>query len=124
MKHLAALVLPAIILAQQHFPRHTGLVVTSIASGVNAGALIFTVVYNELGKSVNSAWRNRIIGFILIPMLAFVFVFLRPPKHLRRVQSSKKKIRVGDWVPKISCLKDPALRYLAISKCLGFFSAW
>lgn len=118
----ALLVLAAVITASHHFPNNTGRVVTLIGAGTNLGALLFTIIYNNLGKSVSSAWRNRIIGLILVPMYAFMLCFLSPPNHLRI--PSTKKLRLRDVYPKLSCLKDPALRYLAMSKSLAFFASW
>lgn len=116
------ILLPAVLVATQFFPNNTGVIVLYIGAGTNLGAVLFTIIFNNLDDAVGSAWRDRIMGFSTIPFFAFILYFLQPPKQ-HRIPSTRK-LRLRDVYPKFSSVKNPALLYMALSKSLCFFSSW
>ncbi|KAL5341036.1 major facilitator superfamily domain-containing protein [Aspergillus crustosus] len=121
---MSLLVTPSVALIGQYIKVKRGAAIGIAISGSSLGGVVWPIVINELLKneSIGFGWTMRIVGFIMIPLLAVACFCCRPaltspaspdseraPTQQTKTSNSRK--------PDFSILKKPAMRLLA----LGFF---
>lgn len=79
--------LPAVSVPSEYFKKKRALALGVTAAGSSVGGVIWPIAIKRLLVSVGFAWTNRIIGFIFIPVLAFMVWATKP-----RLAHSKAEI--------------------------------
>jgi MFS family permease len=79
---LALLVCPMLALVGQYIKVKRGAAMGIVIAGSSLGGVIWPIVINELLKKPNIRfeWTMRIVGFIMMPLLAVSCLCCRPPK--------------------------------------------
>ena len=121
---MSFLVIPTAGICPKYFKRHRGLATGVSVSGSSLGGVLWPVALDQLlhvdGISFN--WSIRIVGFIMIPLLAIVMMTVRPPIDAQPIEqaigdnittSEKNEKKVIDR----SAMKRPPFILL----CLGLF---
>ncbi|KAE8391200.1 major facilitator superfamily domain-containing protein [Aspergillus alliaceus] len=125
---LALLACPMIALVGQHIKVKRGAALGIVLGGSSLGGVIWPIVINELLRKPNIGfeWTMRIVGFIMIPLLAVSCFCCRPPNTspipTQPPTSVDKEAVVGEKKPSVhktdfSVLKKPSLQL----SCLAFF---
>lgn len=102
----------------RHFSKHRGLAMGVTIAGSSIGGVVWPIMLDELlnTRGMSFGWTLRIVGFTMLPLLAAVSLFVRPPVGF---QASTKK-----GLDK-SILKQPAFLTLCGALAiyyLGFFT--
>jgi MFS family permease len=76
------LITPSIATLSQHFVRHRGITTGIAISGSSLGGVIWPIAINQLlnHKGVSFGWTMRIMGFMMMPLVAFAVLAVRLPK--------------------------------------------
>ncbi|KAF7592018.1 hypothetical protein BBP40_000799 [Aspergillus hancockii] len=125
---LALLACPMMALVGQHIKVKRGAALGIVLGGSSLGGVIWPIVINKLLQKpdIGFGWTMRIVGFIMIPLLAISCIFCRPPKashpQTQRSSSSDGEDTASESkqsAPKtdFSVLKKPSLQL----SCLAFF---
>ncbi|OJJ64772.1 hypothetical protein ASPSYDRAFT_84766 [Aspergillus sydowii CBS 593.65] len=121
---MSLLVAPSVAVVGQYIKVKRGAAMGIVIAGSSLGGVIWPIVINELLKneSVGFGWTMRIVGFIMIPLLAVACICCRPPldqtpdRESAKPHQSKEKNRRPDF----SILKKTEMRLL----CLAFFTIY
>jgi len=119
---MSFLVLPSLSTVSRHFIKHRGIAVGLSISGSSIGGVIWPIMINKLLNSdgVSFAWTIRIVGFVMMPLMAIACLTVRPPavKHSEDKEGTagkhgeKKDIKAG-----LAILKNAKF----LTYCLGGF---
>lgn len=121
---MSLLVAPSVAVVGQYIKVKRGAAMGIVIAGSSLGGVIWPIVINELLKneSVGFGWTMRIVGFIMIPLLAVACICCRPPldrtsdRESAQPHQNKEKNRRPDF----SILKKTEMRLL----CLAFFTIY
>ncbi|RHZ65225.1 hypothetical protein CDV55_102676 [Aspergillus turcosus] len=127
---LALLVCPMLALVGQYIKVKRGAAMGIVIAGSSLGGVIWPIVINELLKKPNIrfGWTMRIVGFIMIPLLAVSCLCCRSPKTQKATETLPERPDANKGVvpeqepvnttgPKISILREPKMQVT----CLAFF---
>ncbi|KAL4800848.1 major facilitator superfamily domain-containing protein [Aspergillus venezuelensis] len=128
---MSLLLAPSIAVVGQYIKVKRGAAMGIVIAGSSLGGVIWPIAINELLKneSLGFGWTMRIVGFIMIPLLAAGCFCCRPPPkppvtdaefHGPRQQEKLPKRR-----PDFSILKKPEMQWLAVGYffiCFGLFA--
>ncbi|RHZ43330.1 putative MFS monocarboxylate transporter [Aspergillus thermomutatus] len=127
---LALLVCPMLALVGQYIKVKRGAAMGIVIAGSSLGGVIWPIVINELLKKPNIRfeWTMRIVGFIMIPLLAISCLCCRPPKTQPTTKPLSERPDGNETVipeqepvntPKteFSILREPKMQVT----CLAFF---
>lgn len=72
--------LPAIAAVSQYFDKKRAAALGVVMSGSSIGGIIIPIVLSKMlnGSSLGFGWSVRVIGFLVIPFLAFAVVAIKP----------------------------------------------
>lgn len=84
--------LPAIAAVSQYFDKKRAAALAVVISGSSIGGIVIPIVLSKMlnGSSLGFGWSVRVIGFLVIPFLAFAVVAIKP-----RLPPRKTKF----WIP-------------------------
>lgn len=122
---MSLLVAPSVAIVGQYIKVKRGAAMGIVIAGSSLGGVVWPIVISELLKneSVGFGWTMRIVGFIMIPLLAVACICCRPPLDQVRPQTSDKESAHPQATdakkrkPDFSILKKTEMRLL----CLAFF---
>ncbi|OJI98872.1 hypothetical protein ASPVEDRAFT_50468 [Aspergillus versicolor CBS 583.65] len=123
---MSLLVAPSIAIVGQYVKVKRGAAMGIVIAGSSLGGVVWPIVINELLKneSVGFGWTMRIVGFIMIPLLAVACICCRPPLDQAQAQTSDsesaQEIKDEKRRPDFSILKKTEMRLL----CLAFFTIY
>ncbi|KAL4966157.1 MCT family MFS transporter [Aspergillus stella-maris] len=128
---MSLLLAPSIAVVGKYIKVKRGAAMGIVIAGSSLGGVIWPIAINELLKneSVGFGWTMRIVGFIMIPLLAAGCFFCRsPPKPLVIESESlgpQQEEKPSQRRPDFSILKKPEMQWLAVAYffiCFGLFS--
>ncbi|GFF57491.1 riboflavin transporter MCH5 [Aspergillus udagawae] len=127
---LALLVCPMLALVGQYIKVKRGAAMGIVIAGSSLGGVIWPIVINELLKKPNIRfeWTMRIVGFIMMPLLAVSCLCCRPPKAPAAMKTLPERPDANEGVipdqepvntPRtgFSILREPKMQVT----CLAFF---
>ncbi|PLB44998.1 putative MFS monocarboxylate transporter [Aspergillus steynii IBT 23096] len=124
---MALLVCPMLGLVGQYIKVKRGLALGIVISGSSLGGVIWPIVINQLLKkpNVGFGWTMRIVGFIMMPLLALCCLWCRPPletpsptAHQPNADDSESQEQKADpQKTDYSFLRTPTV----ILTCVAFF---
>ncbi|KKK14093.1 hypothetical protein P175DRAFT_0428954 [Aspergillus ochraceoroseus IBT 24754] len=78
---MSLLVVPMLGLVGQYIKVRRAVAMGIVISGSSLGGVLWPIIINELlnNRTVGFGWTMRIVGFIMIPLLAISCLFCRPP---------------------------------------------
>ncbi|KAL3460925.1 major facilitator superfamily domain-containing protein [Aspergillus heterothallicus] len=123
---MSLLVVPMVALVGQYIKVKRGAAIGIIIAGSSLGGVVWPIVINELlkKKTIRFGWTMRIVGFIMIPLLATTCIVCRPAPgaHPATTPSDREAAAPDTKVaknrrPDFSVLKQSSVRLT----CLGFF---
>lgn len=124
---MSLLVAPSVAIVGQYIKVKRGAAMGIVIAGSSLGGVVWPIVISELLKneSVGFGWTMRIVGFIMIPLLAVACICCRPPLEQARAQISDREaqpqqIKDEKRRPDFSILKKTEMRLL----CLAFFTIY
>ncbi|SMY25106.1 unnamed protein product [Zymoseptoria tritici ST99CH_1A5] len=109
-----------------HFKKTRGTAQGISIGGSSLGGIIWPLALDQMlnKDGISFGWTMRIIGFIMIPLLALVLVFVRPPPKTKpaRVDTIHEQ-QDESLKPKkdFSALRQPAFIFLCAGLALAFF---
>ncbi|OJJ50271.1 hypothetical protein ASPZODRAFT_149654 [Penicilliopsis zonata CBS 506.65] len=119
---IAFLTCPSLAIQAQYFRRRISLAMGIVISGSSTGGVIWPIAIRRMieNPSLGFAWTMRIVGFIMIPLLAIACLFTRTnPKKAATVAVSNTETQIQTQK------KDSALFSLPIIlSCLSFFTIY
>ncbi|KAH1533174.1 hypothetical protein KXX25_002538 [Aspergillus fumigatus] len=127
---LALLVCPMLALVGQYIKVKRGAAMGIVIAGSSLGGVIWPVVINELLKkpTIRFEWTMRIVGFIMIPLLAISCLCCRPPKIPTATKRLQDKPDANEAVtPEREPVSTPKTRFSILREpkmqvtCLAFF---
>lgn len=101
----------AMAVPPQWFKERRALAVGITASGSSLGGVIWPIVFQRLVKEVGFGWANRIIGFILLPLVLLSTYCIKA-----RFPRVKQQI-----MPYWGVCKDWRFMFLTVACAIGFF---
>ncbi|KAL4941999.1 hypothetical protein BDV06DRAFT_235715 [Aspergillus oleicola] len=127
---MSLLVAPSIAIVGQYVKVKRGAAMGIVIAGSSLGGVIWPIAINELLKNeaVGFGWTMRIVGFIMIPLLAAGCFFCRPPKPPVTDAESftpQQPEKPSQRRPDFSILKKPEMQLMALGYffiCFGMFS--
>lgn len=124
---MSLLVAPSVAIVGQYIKVKRGAAMGIVIAGSSLGGVVWPIVINVLLKddSVGFGWTMRIVGFIMIPLLAIACICCRPPLEQAQAQISDREaqpqqIKNEKRRPDFSILKKTEMRLL----CLSFFTIY
>ncbi|GIK05301.1 hypothetical protein Aspvir_009406 [Aspergillus viridinutans] len=127
---LALLVCPMLALVGQYIKVKRGAAMGIVIAGSSLGGVTWPIVINELLKKpkIRFEWTMRIVGFIMMPLLAISCLCCRPPKAPATTKTLPERPEANKGVmpeqepantPKagFSILREPRMQVT----CLAFF---
>ncbi|KAM0106343.1 hypothetical protein ACP6JB_007995 [Aspergillus fumigatus] len=127
---LALLVCPMLALVGQYIKVKRGAAMGIVIAGSSLGGVIWPIVINELLKkpTIRFEWTMRIVGFIMIPLLAISCLCCRPPKIPTATKRLQDKPDANEAVtPEREPVSTPKTRFSILREpkmqvtCLAFF---
>ncbi|KAK5173532.1 uncharacterized protein LTR77_002213 [Saxophila tyrrhenica] len=89
---MSFIAIPASGMCPRYFKRNRGVALGISVSGSSIGGVLWPVACDQLlhEDGVSFAWTMRIIGFIMIPLLAVVLITVRPPLVAKAADGQEK----------------------------------
>lgn len=130
---MAFLFCPAIATVSRYFPRNRALAIGFTIAGSSTGGIIWPIMLNKLLTDTNLGfgWTMRIVGFTMIPLLAFVCLTIRHPvKVVEKLATPRDSVDTPAHtelkpIMDVPMFRNKALMLLCVGLAvsyLGFFS--
>ena len=111
---LSFLTIPCLGIISRRFNKCRGIAIGLVIAGSSTGGIVWPLLLNAMLHTyhISFGWTMRILGFVMIPLLAVATLLIQdkkglikvvdPDKHIESQQSQKKMKR-----PDLSIAKDP-----------------